>query len=100
PSPRVCVNPEILATSDTLVVQTEGCLSMPGVPARVARPDWVVLRWTDLDGARHQARMDGFEAVCAQHELDHLNGRLCIDLMPEDARLAVSPLLTALGTPS
>lgn len=97
PSPRVCLNPEILAASDTLAVNTEGCLSIPGVPASVARPDWVVLGWTDLDGARHETRLEGFEAVCAQHELDHLNGRLCIDLMDEAARVAASPALAALG---
>lgn len=97
PSPRVCVNPVIIDASDTLVVNTEGCLSIPGVPAQVARPDWVLLRWTDLDGHEHEQRLDGFEAVCAQHELDHLNGRLCIDLMDEESRVAASPALAALG---
>lgn len=97
PAPRVCLNPEILGASDTLVTNTEGCLSIPGVPAQVARPDWVVLRWSDLDGATHEERLVGFAAVCAQHELDHLNGRLCIDLMDEAARLAASPALAALG---
>lgn len=98
PSPRVCLNPEILAASDRLVTNAEGCLSIPGVPAEVARPDWIVLRWTDLEGARHEARLEGFEAVCAQHEFDHLNGRLCIDLMDEPARTA-SPALAALSAP-
>lgn len=97
PSPRVCVNPEIVSASDTLATNTEGCLSIPGVPAQVARPDWVVLRWTDLEGTRHQQRLEGFEAVCAQHELDHLNGRLCIDLMSESDRVAASPTLAALA---
>lgn len=97
PSPRVCVNPEIVEASESLAVNTEGCLSIPGVPAQVARPDWVVLRWTDLEGNRHQERLEGFEAVCAQHELDHLNGRLCIDLMPEADRVAASPALAALA---
>lgn len=97
PSPRVCINPEIVAASDTLATNTEGCLSIPGVPAQVARPDWVVLRWRDLDGRHREERLTGFEAVCAQHELDHLNGRLCIDLMDEDARVAASPLLSALA---
>lgn len=97
PSPRVCVNPEIVAASDTLATNIEGCLSIPGVPAQVARPNWVVLRWTDLEGTRHQARLEGFEAVCAQHELDHLNGRLCIDLMSESDRVAASPALAALA---
>lgn len=97
PSPRVCINPEIVAASGTLATNTEGCLSIPGVPAQVARPDWVVLRWRDLDGRHREERLTGFEAVCAQHELDHLNGRLCIDLMDEDARVAASPLLSALA---
>jgi len=96
PSPRICLNPQILAASDTLATNTEGCLSIPGVPAVVARPDWVLLRWSDLDGTLHEARLSGFEAVCAQHELDHLNGRLCIDLMAESDRVAASPLLAAL----
>lgn len=97
PSPRVCVNPQIVAASESLAINTEGCLSIPGVPARVARPDWVVLRWTDLDGVPHEERLEGFEAVCAQHELDHLNGRLCIDLMSEPDRVAASATLAALA---
>ncbi len=97
PAPRVCVNPEILAASEVWAVNTEGCLSIPGVPAQVSRPDWVLLRWTDLDGRVHEQRLEGFEAVCAQHEFDHLNGRLCIDLMSEEARLAASPVLAAMG---
>ena len=97
PTPRICLNPQILAASDRLAVMTEGCLSIPGVPASVARPDWIVLGWSDLDGAQHEARFAGFEAVCAQHELDHLNGRLCIDLMGESDRAAASPLLAALA---
>lgn len=99
PAPRVCVNPEILETSDSLAVNTEGCLSIPGVPALVARPDWVLMRWLDLDGVAQTEVLSGFEAVCAQHELDHLNGRLCIDLMDEAARIAASPALTALSHP-
>lgn len=97
PNPRVCLNPAILEASPTLAVHTEGCLSIPGVAARVARPDWIVLHWTDLDGGARTERLSGFDAVAAQHELDHLNGRLCIDLMDEAARVAASPALAAMG---
>ncbi|RRH72486.1 peptide deformylase [Falsigemmobacter faecalis] len=94
--PFVCINPEILAFSDETAVFTEGCLSIPEVPGEVTRPAEIVLAWTDLNGQRQQKRMSGLEAVCAQHEFDHLNGRLCIDLMSEPARFAASPRLQAM----
>ena len=97
PSPRVCINPVILEASETLAENTEGCLSIPGIPAQVSRPDWIVLRYTDLEGQEQTERLTGFEAVAAQHELDHLNGRLCIDLMDEDSRTKASPALAAMG---
>ena len=97
PSPRVCINPLILEASDTLAVNAEGCLSIPGVSAQVARPEWIVLRWTGLDGEERTERLTGFDCVAAQHELDHLNGRLCIDLMDEESRVAASPALAAMG---
>lgn len=98
PAPRICINPEILSQSKSLAIHTEGCLSIPDVPALVARPDWVILRWTDLEGLEVTEMLSGFDAVAAQHELDHLNGRLCIDLMDQGAREAAEPLLARLGT--
>jgi peptide deformylase len=97
PSPRICLNPEILDASDATATREEGCLSIPGVPAMVTRPAEITLRWTDLSGVVLEERLTGFAATCAQHELDHLNGRLCIDLMDEPSRLAASPALSALG---
>lgn len=98
PSPRVLINPEILDASDATETRTEGCLSIPGIPAEVTRPAEVTLRWVDLSGAILEERMTGFAATCAQHELDHLNGRLCIDLMAEPARAAASAALSAFET--
>jgi peptide deformylase len=95
PTPRVCLNPEITALSDRLVAFTEGCLSIPDVPARVLRPAEITLRWYDLDGAQHEEALTGFDAVCAQHEFDHLNGRLAIDLMGEVARAQAAEVLMA-----
>lgn len=79
PQPLVAINPEILAPSDETVTREEGCLSIPGHPVRVTRPATVTLRFTDLLGGAHSLRLSGFDAACAQHETDHLNGRLILD---------------------
>lgn len=79
PTPRVFVNPEVVALSDDLEAGEEACLSIPGVAARVLRPAEILVRWTDLDGAGHEDRMTGFAARCVQHELDHLNGLVIFD---------------------
>lgn len=96
PAPLVCLDPEILDAADEEATGPESCLSIPGVPVSVARPTWVVLRWNDLEGCQQTARLSGAAAVCALHELDHLNGRLIIDLMGPDARRAAAPALTEL----
>jgi len=95
PRPYVCIDPEIIDPSPDLVTRTEGCLSLPGIPAEVARPGAVTLRWTGLDGARHEERLTGFAATCAQHEVDHLDGRLCVDLLAPAARATLDPALFA-----
>lgn len=97
PSPKVYVNPVILDASEDLVSRTEGCLSIPGVDCPVARPAEVTLQWMDLSGAIVTERLHGIEATCVQHELDHLNGRLCIDLLGEADRVAASAVLSRLG---
>ena len=85
-APRVMVNPEIVSAGDATQVMDEGCLSLPGVIVPVQRPSEVTLRWQDLDGARHEETFTGFAATCVQHERDHLDGILCTDYLPEDAR--------------
>ncbi|WP_134727065.1 peptide deformylase [Paracoccus luteus] len=77
--PVVMVDPEIEAASEALNVYEEGCLSFPDQYAEVTRPAEVTMRWTGLDGATHRRDFAGLWATCAQHELDHLNGRLFID---------------------
>lgn len=52
----------------------EGCLSFPGLLLEVERRPDVIVSWTDAGGLRHQERMRGLDAVCAQHEIDHLDG--------------------------
>ncbi|MFS4581275.1 peptide deformylase [Phaeobacter sp. C3_T13_0] len=84
--PLVCVNPEVIAQSDEMATNAEGCLSIKGVSLDVTRPAWVELSWTDLQGIRNQRRFDGFAAACVQHEYDHLEGRLTFDLVTPTAR--------------
>jgi peptide deformylase len=79
PEPMVLINPEILWQSETLSEYEEGCLSIPDQYAPISRPDTVRLAWTDLQGNRREQEFTGLWATCAQHEIDHLNGRLFID---------------------
>ncbi|WP_300033634.1 peptide deformylase [uncultured Roseobacter sp.] len=85
-NPRIFINPEIRETGSDLVTQDEGCLSLPGVSAGVARPGRVRLAWHDLTGAAQDAWFEGFEAACVQHELDHLDGRVTLDHLDPSAR--------------
>ena len=79
PEPMALVNPEIVWASEETRVHEEGCLSIPEVYEDVTRPDRVRVRWLDRDGAEREAEFDGLRATCAQHEIDHLNGKLFID---------------------
>ena len=85
PTPVVAVDPVIEAASTVLFSSAEGCLSIPGVSATIARPEAITLSFTDLEGTRVTRELTGFEALCAQHEIDHLNGIVTLDhLAPEE----------------
>lgn len=79
PRPMILINPEITWCSDEKSTYEEGCLSIPEQFAEITRPARVRMRWTDLDGRSCEETFDGLWATCAQHELDHLNGKLFID---------------------
>ena len=79
--PLVMFNPRVTASSDTLSTYEEGCLSIPEQYAEVTRPARVRMRWLGLDGAQHEEEFDHLWATCAQHEFDHLNGKLFIDYL-------------------
>lgn len=87
PAPLVCINPVILWRSSVTATGEEGCLSIPGPTLPVRRPQAIRMAWTGLDGARHEARLAGFAAICAQHEADHLDGVLALDHLAPEARL-------------
>jgi peptide deformylase len=77
-SPLVLVNPEI-SEPEGRILWKEGCLSVPDFEAEVERAERVLLRARDLEGAEIAIRAEGLQAVCFQHEIDHLDGRLFID---------------------
>jgi peptide deformylase len=77
--PQVIINPEIVWSADERSTYEEGCLSIPEFYEDVERPAQVKVRYTDLEGSRHEVEANGLLATCLQHEIDHLNGVLFID---------------------
>ncbi len=77
-NPLVLVNP-VLSDEEGRITWTEGCLSVPDFQADVERAEKVVLTATNLDGEPVVIEAEGLQAVCFQHEIDHLDGRLFID---------------------
>ena len=78
--PLLFVNPEILDRQGSQVYQ-EGCLSVPGIFADVERADQITVRALDRDGQPFEITTDGLLAVCIQHEIDHLDGKVFIDYL-------------------
>ncbi|MEY3740808.1 MAG: hypothetical protein RLZZ192_1484 [Pseudomonadota bacterium] len=75
---RVLINPEIISASDDQNTYEEGCLSVPGVYDEVDRPARVRVRALNLEGNPYEFDADGLLAVCVQHEIDHLNGKVFV----------------------
>ncbi|CAK0761004.1 peptide deformylase [Gammaproteobacteria bacterium] len=80
--PLCLINPEILAR-DGSGNMDEGCLSVPGIFEPVARASHIVFRATDRNGRLFERAADGLLAVCIQHEMDHLEGKLFVDYLSE-----------------
>jgi peptide deformylase len=78
--PLVFVNPEILERAGEQVCQ-EGCLSVPGIFADVARAERIRVQALGRDGQPFELEADGLLAVCIQHEMDHLEGKLFVDYL-------------------
>ncbi len=83
--PHVMINPEILER-DGVAVTEEGCLSVPGYFEAVERAEHVRVRYLDRDGRQVEKAAEGLLAVCIQHEIDHLNGKLFVDYLSEAKR--------------
>ena len=78
--PQVFINPELGDKAGEQVYQ-EGCLSVPGIFADVTRADEITVRFLDRQGQPQELRADGLLAVCIQHEMDHLEGKLFVDYL-------------------
>ncbi len=89
PAPQVFLDPVIVAASEGVESGVEGCLSIPGVSAEVERPVEITLAWTDLEGVERRERLTGFDARCAQHEIDHLDGIVTFDRVSAIERAAL-----------
>lgn len=77
--PMVFINPEIKILDGDLFQYDEGCLSVPGFYETVERPEHISVTALDRDGNQFTIKPEGLLAVCIQHELDHLNGKLFVD---------------------
>ena len=77
--PLVLINPEYELLTEELDQMQEGCLSVPGFYENVERPEHLRLKALDRDGKPYELEAKGLLAVCIQHELDHLNGKLFVD---------------------
>ena len=84
-SPQVLINPEILE-KDGVAITEEGCLSVPGYFEEVERADHIKVRFLDRAGVQQERDLQGLLAVCVQHEIDHLNGKLFVDYLSEAKR--------------
>jgi len=80
--PLVFINPEILEREGVGTME-EGCLSVPGIFDEVKRAAKVRVRFRDRDGAAQERELEGLLAVCLQHEMDHLEGKLFVDYLSE-----------------
>ena len=84
--PLVLINPEILESAGDCDSE-EGCLSVPGYTEKVKRAETIRVRALDRDGQSREFEAEGLLAVCIQHEMDHLQGKLFVDYLSELKRL-------------
>ncbi len=76
--PRCFINPQIIETRGVEQME-EGCLSVPDVFENVERAEWIRVQAFDQHGTAFELELDGLLAVCVQHEIDHLDGKLFVD---------------------
>ena len=83
--PHALINPEILE-KDGVVISDEGCLSVPGYYEEVERAEHIRVRFLDRNGEQKEMEAEGLLAICIQHEMDHLDGKLFVDYLSEAKR--------------
>ncbi len=79
--PVVLINPEIIERSEEMAVNEEGCLSVPQIYDRVERHARVTVRALDRNGHSFELKAEGLTAVCVQHEMDHLRGKVFVEYL-------------------
>jgi peptide deformylase len=79
--PLILINPELIKRSTEMALNEEGCLSVPQIYERVERPARVTVRALGRDGASFELDVDGLTAVCVQHEMDHLRGKVFVEYL-------------------
>ncbi|PCJ49429.1 MAG: peptide deformylase [Gammaproteobacteria bacterium] len=79
-SPLIIINPKIIDKSD-VIVNEEGCLSFPGIYANVTRSERLILEYQDIKGEVQRLEADDLLAICIQHEMDHLIGKVFVDYL-------------------
>ena len=79
--PIVLINPELIARSEEMTFADEGCLSVPAIYEKVERHTRVRVRALDRDGQAYEFDAEGLTAVCVQHEMDHLLGKVFVDYL-------------------
>jgi peptide deformylase len=84
-APYALINPVILE-KDGSTVSEEGCLSVPGYYEEVERAEHIRVRYQDRNGDEVETEMEGLLAICVQHEIDHLDGKLFVDYLSEAKR--------------
>ena len=78
--PKIYINPRII-TADGTQVYEEGCLSVPGIYANVTRAEQISIQAETVEGETIEEELDGLHAICLQHEMDHLQGKLFVDYL-------------------
>ena len=81
-NPKIYINPELVVTEGETTYE-EGCLSLPGVFDVVKRFKKIELKYQDIDGKTHYEPADGLHSICAQHEIDHLDGIMFIERLSQ-----------------
>jgi len=79
--PRVLINPELIAKSEEMTLADEGCLSVPLIYDKVQRHASVTVRALGRDGVPHEFEAEGLLAICVQHEMDHLVGKVFVEYL-------------------
>lgn len=95
--PTVMINPEVIDCSVEMEKGWEGCLSIPGIRARVPRYLGLSVRYLGIQGSHHILQLENFVARVFQHEFDHLNGKVYLDRVENNREIISEPEYLKLG---